>query len=102
MGRLAKYPAALRPSIPAVLTLAGGQSSGDVFHTLLYAVCQSQSEFDEMVALDATLLQLIRFDRCDDIFRQLFEDRSLAGCYYVDGGSYLTFGKQISCVLFSK
>lgn len=102
MGRLAKYPPALRPSIATILALAGGQFSADVFQTLLYAVCQSQREFSKMIILDSTLLQLSQFDWSDDIFCQLFEDRSLVGCYYVHGGSYLTLGKQIITVLFPK
>lgn len=100
--RLSKYPPAVRASIPTILALSINTNSASAFHILLYAVCQSQGELDKIRELDSTLLDLNGFDWCNDIFCHLFEDRSLAGLYYVHSGSYLALAKQIVSTIFAE
>jgi hypothetical protein len=82
-----------------------------VFHISLYDMLPSKAQHDQSHGPDSTLLDIFHSDPCDQenifagygyVFASLFNDRSRAGQFYVDRGSWLALAKQIIQIIYPK
>lgn len=102
LERLSQYPAALRTLIPTIIVyshrypadLVEGQMIQDIFRLSFHTLNPSDKEIADGLRLDWTLLHLYNTHFYNysrrNAFSTLFEDRSRAGQFFVDSGSYAT------------
>ncbi|KAF8195026.1 hypothetical protein BJ912DRAFT_163105 [Pholiota molesta] len=110
--RLSRYPQALQAVIPAIFVHnwnMNKQSFGlCVFHISLYDMYPSKAQHGQSCGSDTTLLDICHSGSCDredfrgygSVFPTLFNNRSRAGQFYVDGRSWLELAKQIFQIIY--
>lgn len=99
---ISRYPPALQDLIPTILVCRGklSQSAQQIISLFFYAMYSSEEELTQARRLDSTLLHLLDM-KFNEAFPTLFLDRSRAGQFYVDGGSFVKLMKEIIKAVYS-
>jgi hypothetical protein len=108
LDHIAQYPPQLRSHIPALLCLLSlcGESAppGALFQILILGASNSAEEQTKFLNLDKRLLSINKAwpGVYDHTWKSLFQDKSRAGEYIVDGESFVALAKAIVSVIYSK